>query len=246
MIRLAFLLFALLMAAPVSALDLKQMSPEERAAFGAQVRSYLLENPEVIFEAVRILEARQAEAEARADFDLVTQHAQALFDDGQSWVGGNPDGDITLVEFLDYKCGYCKRAHGELAKLLESDGNIRLIVKEFPILGEQSMEASRFALATRKVAGDTAYKAVGDALMAFNGEVSSRSLRRMATSLGLNWSDIEAAMGAEDITDQIRTTRNLAQQLKISGTPTFVFQDELVRGFIPYDQMQDLIAEKRS
>ena len=148
---------ALCMTLPAKALDLTQMTDEERAIFREEVRAYLMDNPEVIMEAVAVLEAREAEAQAQADLSLVSDNAADIFDDGFSWVGGNPDGDITLVEFLDYRCGFCKRAHGEVAKLLESDGNIRLIVKEFPILGEQSLLASRFAVATKQVAGDDAY-----------------------------------------------------------------------------------------
>ena len=136
------------LALPAAAMDLKALTDEERALFRAEVRAYLMDNPQVIMEAVELLQAREAEQQAQADLNLVADNADALFNDGYSWVGGNPEGDITLVEFLDYRCGYCKRAHGEVAKLLESDGNIRLIVNELPILGEQAVIASRFAVAT--------------------------------------------------------------------------------------------------
>ena len=96
-------------------------------------------------EAVQILEDRQAAQEAEAGAGMIATNAEALFDDGYSYIGGNPEGDVTLVEFLDYRCGYCKRAHPEVAELLAGDGNIRLIVKEFPILGEESTLSSRFA-----------------------------------------------------------------------------------------------------
>ena len=216
-----------------------------RADFHAEIRAYLLENPEVIMEAVQVLEDRQRQEQAQADLNLVSDNASDIFDDGFSWVGGNPDGDITLVEFLDYRCGFCKRAHGEVAKLLESDGNIRLIVKEFPILGEQSVLASRFAVATKQIAGGEAYKAIGDALMTFNGEINLRSLRRMGSSLDLDVDAIEAAMESEEVTSEIRATRALAQRLQISGTPTFVLQDELLRGYLPFDEMQVIVDDKR-
>ena len=236
---------ALCMTLPANALDLTQMTDEERAIFREEVRAYLMDNPEVIMEAVAVLEAREAEAQAQADLSLVSDNAADIFDDGFSWVGGNPDGDITLVEFLDYRCGFCKRAHGEVAKLLESDGNIRLIVKEFPILGEQSLLASRFAVATKQVAGDDAYKGITDALMEMNGDVTMRALRRMATTFGLDADAIESRMDSAEVTDEIRRTRALAQRLQITGTPTFVLEDELLRGFLPYDEMQALIDEKR-
>ena len=233
------------LALPAAALDLTQMTDEERAIFREEVRAYLMDNPEVIMEAVAVLEAREAAAQAQADLSLVSDNAADIFDDGFSWVGGNPDGDITLVEFLDYRCGFCKRAHGEVAKLLENDGNIRLIVKEFPILGEQSLLASRFAVATKQIAGDEAYKGVNDALMAMNGDVTMRTLRRMASTFGLDADAIEAHMDNDAVTDEIRRTRALEQRLQITGTPTFVLEDELLRGFLPYDEMQALIDEKR-
>ena len=237
---------AALLAGPVTALDLSQMSEEERALFGEQVRAYLMENPEVIMEAVRALEERQAQEQATADFDLVAQNAAAIFDDGFSYVGGNPDGDVTLVEFMDYRCGFCKRAFGEVEKLLEADGNIRFVVKEFPILGEQSLLASRFAIATRLTEGDEAYKAVHDALMSYNGDISLVSLRRLAGSLELDTDTIEARMDDPVITEQLQATRALAQRLQVNGTPTFVLEDELLRGYLPYDQLEVIIADKRS
>ena len=233
------------LALPAMALDLTKMSDEERAIFRDEVRSYLMENPEVIMEAVAVLETRQQQAQVQADQSLVTDNAEQIFDDGFSFVGGNPDGDITLVEFLDYRCGYCKRAHGEVAKLLETDGNIRLIVKEFPILGEQSLLASRFAIATKQVAGGDAYKNITDALMTLDGDVNIRNLRRLASTFGLDADAIEARMDSPEVTDEIARTRALAQRLKITGTPTFVLQDELLRGYLPYDQMQALVGEKR-
>ena len=236
---------ALALAAPAGAMDLTELNDAERAQFRAEVRAYLMENPEVILQAVEQMQNRQAEAQMQADFDLVTANADEIFDDGYSWVGGNPDGDITLVEFLDYRCGYCKRAHGEVAKLLETDGNIKLIVKEFPILGDQSMLASRFAVATKQVAGGDAYKQLNDALMAFNGEVSLPALRRLGESFDLDVPAIEAKMDSDEVIQEITQTRALAQKLQITGTPTFVMQDEMLRGYLPYDQMMALVDEKR-
>lgn len=234
-----------LLSAPALALDLGSMTAEERALFREEVRSYLMDNPEVIMEAVNTLEERQAAAQAEADLTLVSENAEAIFNDGFSFVGGNPEGDITLVEFMDYRCGYCKRAFSEVEKLLESDGNIRFVVKEFPILGEQSMLAARFAIATKLVAGDDAYKSVHDALMTFNGDITLPALRRLAETFDLNAANIEARMNDEEITEQLRTTRALAQQLRISGTPTFVLEEEMLRGYIPFDQMELIVADKR-
>jgi len=232
-------------ATPLLAFDPAAMSDSEREAFRAEVRAYLLDNPEVIMEAVALMQQKQADAQDQADLELVQIHADALFDDGYSWVGGNPDGDITLVEFMDYRCGYCRKAVPEVASLLESDGNIRLIVKEFPILGEASVAASRFAIATKQIAGDEAYAQVHDALLAFNGEVSDVALRRLGEGLGLETDEIIDHMNSDEVTEVIAKNHQLAKALEISGTPTFVLQDELLRGFLPANQMAQIIAEKR-
>lgn len=225
--------------------DLKEMTAEERALFRAEVRAYLFDNPEVIMQAVEILQNREAESQAQADINLVTQNADAIFDDGYSWVGGNPEGDIVLVEFLDYRCGYCKRAHDEVAELLKHDGNIKLIVKELPILGDQSVLASRFAVAVKQVAGDDSYKAVADALMNFNGDITLSALRRLGNTFALDMDAVEAQMESKEVTTEIAATRALAGTLAISGTPTFVMHNELLRGYLPLDQMQAIVADKR-
>ena len=234
-----------LLATTAFADDLKPMTDEERALFRAEVRAYLFENPEVIMQAVEILQNREAESQAQADFTLVSNNAEAIFNDGYSFVGGNPDGDITLVEFLDYRCGYCKRAHGEVAELLQNDGNIRWIVKELPILGNASVLASRFAIAVKQVAGGDSYKAVGDALMSLQGEITMPALTRLGNTFGLDMEAIEARMNSDEVTAEIATTSELAGTLAISGTPTFVMQDELLRGYLPLDQMQAIVVDKR-
>ncbi|QFT96237.1 protein disulfide isomerase II DsbC [Roseovarius sp. THAF8] len=237
---------ALGLALPAQALDLDAMTDAERAAFRDEVRAYLMENPEVIMEAVAVLEQREADAQAQSDKDLVAANADALFDDGHSWVGGNPDGDITLVEFLDYRCGYCKRAHPEVTNLLKEDGNIRFIVKEFPILGEQSVTASRFAIATQQVAGDDAYHAVSEALMAYSGDITEPALRRMAEPLDLPVDDIIAAMGSEEVTTVIEENHALGRALQISGTPSFVMENQMLRGYVPQEEMEMIAEEIRN
>jgi protein-disulfide isomerase len=125
--RLVPFIAAALLAYPAAA-DLENMTADERAAFREEVRAYLMENPEVLMEAIGVLEARQAEEQLAADEDLVGEHSAALFDDGTSWVGGNLEGDVVVVEFLDYRCGYCRRAHPEINDLVETDGGIRYVV----------------------------------------------------------------------------------------------------------------------
>ncbi|HEY9039339.1 MAG TPA: DsbA family protein [Roseovarius sp.] len=215
------------------------------AEFGARVRSYLLENPEVIFEAAAVMEQRQQQMQSANDSDLVSENSDAIFDDGHSWVGGNPDGDITLVEFMDYRCGYCRRAFPEVEELIASDDNIRVIIKEFPILGEDSVVAARFAIAAQQVLGADAYKALHDAMMTYKGDLSTDGLTTLAETLELDAEQITAHMDSDDVTAVIAANRALGEKLQISGTPTFIMQDQILRGYVPLDGMREIVADVR-
>ncbi|HHL22214.1 MAG TPA: DsbA family protein, partial [Aliiroseovarius sp.] len=191
-----------LFASPAAATDITAMNAEETDAFGAAVRAYLLENPEVLMEVIAELEKRQAQAQVADDASLIAVNSDDIFNDGYSVVMGNPDGDVTIVEFLDYRCGFCKRAFPEVQELLKSDGNIRFIVKEFPILGDDSVLASRFAISTQILYGDEAYTELHDTLMAMRANVSEEALITIADDMGL---DGQAIMDGIDnpVTNQI-------------------------------------------
>ena len=239
----AFAATALLaLAAPASA----EMTDAEREDFRAEVRAYLMEHPEVIIEAVQSLEAREAEAKAETDEKLVQVNSEDIFNDGHSWVGGNPDGDITLVEFMDYRCGYCRRAYEDVEKLIEEDGNIRFVLKEFPILGEASTLSSRFAIAAQQVAGEEAYKSVHDALMSYDGSYDDAGLTRLADSLGLDAAPILAAMYSDGVNEVLAENLALARRLQVNGTPTFIMDDQMLRGYVPFDGMTQIVAEMRA
>lgn len=238
-------ILALGLALPAAALDLGAMTNDERAAFRAEVRAYLLENPEVLMEAIAVLEQRQKEDQIGSDRDAVAANAAALFEDPNAWVGGNPDGDVTIVEFMDYRCSFCRKAHPEVRELLNSDGNIRYIVKEYPILGEESVAATRFAIATRMVAGDEAYEDVHNVLITVRGSMTNDTFSRIAENLGLDPDPILAEMGNPEIDTIIQQNYRLAERLKISGTPSFVFGTEMVRGYVPLDTMEAIVAELR-
>lgn len=233
-------------ASPALAFDIKTMSDTERTAFRKEIRAYLLDNPEVIFEAVDVMESRKAAQESASDKTLVSVNAQDIFEDGYSWEGGNPDGDITLVEFTDYRCGYCRKAHDEVAELVRKDGNIRFIIKEFPILGEGSVMSSRFAVAVKQLYGSDAYKTAHDALITFKPDATDVNLGRLAKALGYDKDTLFAKMDSDEVTAEIRQTRALASRLNISGTPTFVMKDELLRGYLPLQHMTALVDQKRA
>lgn len=214
--------------------------------FGEQVRSYLLQNPEVIFEAVAVFEQRNAEAQADMDSAILDANADALFNDPNSWVGGNIDGDITLVEFLDYRCGFCKRAHDEIIELLEADSGIRLIVKEFPILGPESELASRFAVASLRLGGDDVYEQVNDTLIRYDGPITPEFLDEVATDLSLDFDALVAEMESAEVSEILAENRDLAQRLQITGTPTFIMETEIIRGFVEADILLEVASDLRN
>jgi len=231
---------------PALALDLDAMTDREKDLFGQQVREYLLQNPEVIMQVFSILEQRQQATELQEDTALVNAYLSEIQNDGFSWVGGNPDGDITLVEFLDYKCGYCRKAHNEVANLVKTDGNIKLVVKEYPILGEASYDLSRAAVATLQGLGSDAYKKMYNQFIKHDGPVTNEVITFLANKVNLDGQIIVAKMDDPSVADQIAKTRQLGEDLNINGTPTFIINGEIIRGYVPADTMKVIIAELRT
>ena len=226
----AALALSLGLAMPAAAFDPASMSDAEKAAFGQAVRDYLMANPEVLIESINVLEERRAADESKNDTLLVETFKADIFDDGHSWSGGNPDGSVTVVEFIDYRCGVCRQVYGEVEDLVSADGDIRIIFKEFPILGEESDLAARFAIAVQQIAGDDAYKTAHDKLMTMRGRVTLESLSGVAEEMDLDSKAIIARMNTEDVTTVIRQNHQLAEKMRIAGTPTFVVGPELLRG----------------
>ena len=238
---LASLAMIAFLAPAASAFDIDQMTDNERTIFRSEIRDYLLENPEVLMEAIQVLEERRARQAADQEKLLLSTHNEDIFNDGYSFVGGNPDGDVTLVEFLDYRCGYCKRAFPDVEELLASDGNIRFVVKEFPILGEASVLASRYAIAAKMLAGDEVYKELHDNLMVWNGDINEAALARASRGLDLDHDAVLAKMNDDDVSEIIRKNRELGSILQIQGTPTFIVGDAFIRGYAELEQMREIV-----
>jgi len=236
---------ALMLAGPAAAFDPAAMTEAERDAFRTEVRAYLLDHPEVLMEAIRVLEERQMEQQAKADIDALQAHAAHLFEDPNSWAGGNLEGDITVVEFLDYRCGYCKAMYKDVEALVKTDGNIRYVIKEYPVLGDVSVAAARFTIALRQIAGDAAYKQAHDALMTLNGQPSSALFRRIAKEVGADADAVLARMESDEVTAVIAANHALAEALGVRGTPNFVVKDTFVRGQVPLSEMRKIVAQQR-
>jgi len=224
---------------------LSDMSPAEREALRIEIRAYLLEHPEVLMEAIQELEKRRDADAKKADAELIADNSDALFHDPNTWVGGNPDGDVTLVEFSDYRCGYCKRAFPELKKLLERDPNIRFVIKEFPILGPDSVAAASMAMAALKV-DRSKYGDLHDTLMRFNGQLTEAAAYRIAGNIGYDIANLKRTAASDEVKARIGETYELADTLGLRGTPSFVLGDRIIRGYLPIDAMLAAVVEVRT
>lgn len=241
---LALCLAALAAPAALPALAQEALTAEQQAAVDARVRDYILAHPEIILQALQALETRREDERAREDAALVAANADALFDDGYSHVFGPEDADVTIVEFADYRCGYCKAAHPQIAELLATDPGLRVIHKELPILGPDSVIAARVAMAALAI-DPARYERLSDAMMRWRGALDEPAVFRMAAEAGLEEAALRRAMEAPAIAEGIRATYALAQALKIEGTPSFVVGDRILRGYVQIEQMRALVEEAR-
>ncbi|WP_134726785.1 DsbA family protein [Paracoccus luteus] len=230
---------------PAAAFDPAAMSDSEKAAFGEAVRDYIMANPQVLIEAVNSLEEQRLADESKNDRVMVETNKAEIFDDGYSWVGGNPDGDLTMVEFIDYRCGVCRKVNAEVEELVKSDGNIRWVLKEFPILGQESDLSSRFAVAVKQLLGPDAYKTAHDRLMALRGPATLEAFAELAKAEGWDADPLIQRMNTEDVSAEIRKNHQLAERMRVMGTPTFIVGPEMLRG-VPSTGIAGAVAQVRA
>ena len=218
------------------------IAPDQRKAIEEVIRGYLLDNPEILVEALDSLKRRRAEAATAAAQKAVRERRNDLLRDPGSPVSGRADGDVMMVEFFDYRCGVCRRVHPIIAKLLEADDKIRRVYKEWPILGPNSVFAARAALASRQ---QGKYFAFHDALMEFSGKLTNDVVIEQARKVGIDVARLEQDMKSPEIDAILRRNFELADALKLRGTPSFVIGDELVRGGRDLDTLRQFIALAR-
>jgi protein-disulfide isomerase len=206
------------------------------------VREYLLANPEVILEAVEGLqEKRRTAGQAGQREAMAAQRAQ-LYGDPDSPVSGNPEGDVTVVEFFDYRCPYCKRAATAVSDLIREDGKVRVVFKELPILGPESVLAARSALAAR---AQGKYGAMHDALLRHSGGYDEAVIAKIAAEAGLDVARLKADMARPEIAAMFDRNVQLARSLSLTGTPAFVIGDRVVPGAVDLNTLKRLVAEAR-
>ncbi len=208
------------------------------------IHKYLLAHPDVIIEALDILRAEQAASEAERSRDTLATQQAVIFNDPDSPVGGNPEGDVTIVEFFDYFCGYCKRVMPDLLAAMDDDTGIRFVYKEYPILGPDSVVAARIALAAHRQSPEK-YPDLHVAMMTSRTRLNETNALMLAAQFGFDIERIRDDMDSAEV-DQILTANNaLAEQLGIRGTPGFVIGDQIVPGAIDLETLRRLIAEAR-
>lgn len=205
------------------------------------VREYILANPEVLVEAMNNLQAKEEKQRQDKQRTSISKYEKELYQNASDFVAGNPKGDVTIVEFLDYRCGYCKKARPDVVKLIEADKNVRVVVKEFPILGADSELASRAAIASKR---QGKYWEFHLAMMA-EPSLDEATIFALATAKGLDVARLRKDMESKEITAQIDATHALAQKLGIDSTPTFIFGDEPVAGAVSLNRMKEMVAAER-
>lgn len=245
------ILTALLTAAAVA--GLAAYAPATRAAaegltkenLGPAVREYLLANPEVVIEAVEAYQKKQELAEAEKAKESLKTHKDFLYkaDKDSTPEIGNPKATVTIVEFFDYNCGYCKRAFKEVQSVLENDKDVRFVLKDMPILSPQSQTAAHWSLAAHR---QGKYFEFHTALMTHQGALSDTALEGIAKDLGLDVAKLKKDAVDPKIAETVIQNIKVATDLGLRGTPAFVINDRVVGGYIELDEMNRLIAEVRA
>jgi protein-disulfide isomerase len=218
-------------------------TPQQKKEMQELMRSYLLENPEILREMSANLEAKDKLAEDSMRIQALAKLAPQIFKSKADPSVGNPKGDVTIVEFMDYNCGWCKKSMAEVTTLLEADKKLRIVFKEFPIFGEHSEYASRAALAAAK---QNKYWELHQAMFSHEGQVTTDVVNQLAEGLGLDMKKLKLDIGSKEIGEHIAANMQLGKELAINGTPAFIIDDNMYGGYVPLDGMMSTIANVRA
>lgn len=233
-----FLLLGPLRVSTVAA-DTSMFTDPQKRGIEQIVKDYLLQNPQVLIEVQAALEQKMAREEADRTKALVAENAKEIYRHPDAPVAGNPDGDITVVEFFDYNCGYCKRGFHNIRELIEKDSNVRVVFKELPILSKDSEEASKIALAAR---AQGKYWEMHQALIDSKGRVTEAFALETAGKLGLDVEKLKADKDSDAVKGELARVEALARKMNISGTPHFLVGSEAIGG-APEDLLDQLTAK---
>lgn len=217
-------------------------SAEQITELNVLIKDYIEANPKMVLNALedhRVKELERIEKEAREKAKNLSKEFKKTTDYPTS---GNEDGDIVLVEFFDYNCGYCKRALSAVQDVLKNDKDVKVVWIELPILGDASLLASKWALAAEK---QGKYFDYHQELMGHRGQKTEKELAKLAENIGLDADKLAKDAGSKEIEDKLAANRTLAEELGIAGTPAFIIEDEIVRGFVPYQSIVTMIKAAR-
>jgi protein-disulfide isomerase len=246
-VRIAFaaaaVSLALAGAAPAVA---DSFSADQREEIGKIIKDYLLTHPEVMQDVMAELEKHQQAAEAEKHRAAVVENKATLFSSPHQVVLGNPQGNVTMVEFFDYNCGFCKRAMSDMLDLIKADSNLKFVLKEFPVLGEGSVEAARVAVAARmQDTNGKKYIEFHQKLLGGRGGADKMRALAVAKEVGFDMPRLERDMGSDEVKKTIAENMKLAEALGVSGTPSYVVGEEVVVGAVGLDALREKINAER-
>ena len=232
-----------LSATPVRAQD---FSAPQRTEIEKIIREYLLKHPEVLQEAMAELEKKQAVAEAEKARSAIKNHSEALFNSPRQVTLGNPQGDVTFVEFFDYNCGYCKRALNDMVELMAKDPKLKVVLKEFPVLGQGSVEAAQVAVAVRmQDKTGKKYLEFHQKMLTGRGQADKARAMAVAKEIGLDMARLEKDLKTDEIDKTLQESLKLAEALGLNGTPSYVINNDVVIGAVGLAALGQKIAAAR-
>jgi protein-disulfide isomerase len=220
------------------------MTDQEKQRFDALVRQYILDHPEVVIESLQAYQARQRAEEQKESQAALMSLKDELESDPSTPVAGNAQGDVTIVEFFDYRCGYCKKVFPSIQEMIKTDGNIRYVFKEFPVLGPDSVTASRASLAVWNLQPDK-YFPFHTALLEARGNLTEKRILQIAEQVGLDPAQVREGMDDPKVEETLQKNFALGRQIKVNGTPAFIIDGQLVPGAIDLATMKQLVAAAR-
>ena len=227
-------------AAPAMALDDKQ-----KEEIGQFIKEYLIQNPEIMLDVQNALQAKQEAARTQASAEAVAANKKAIFSDSGDMILGNPKGDVTIVEFFDYNCGYCKHALSDMNEIIDADKNVRFVLKELPILGPDSMAAHKVSYAFKALAPEK-YGEFHRALLGGDVRATEERAIEVATSLGVKEDALRKQMADKPNDASVKDVYQLAGTLGITGTPSYVIGNEAVFGAVGAEALEEKIGNVRS
>jgi protein-disulfide isomerase len=222
-------------------------SDAQRGEIERIIKDYLMKNPEVLQEAINELEKKQTAADAEKHKVTVKDNAQMIFSSPRQVTLGNPQGDVTMVEFFDYNCGYCKRALLDMVNLMKADPKLKVVLKEFPVLGAGSVEAAQVATAVRmQDRTGKKYLEFHQKLLTGRGQVDRARALAVAKEVGLDMARLEKDLASDEVRLSLEESMKLADKLGLNGTPSYVIGPNVVIGAVGYEALKDKIEAARA